>query len=331
LRERQHAGRYEKYVAGSAFGDLIKFLTDHYLIRILRLYTVMLNINELYKTDYDKQQFKDILGIFSEHHFKATPLLEMYYYASKMLEEPEDETYYFRLKELLHSEEDVLDHDTMVDLYINLENYCVRKGRVGGSKFDRELFDIYNMEMAKKVYLQGGYMTHYFYKSAATTGLIIREFDWVERFINDYKKELQADCRDAAFYHCYARLEISRGNFSNALEYLSKIKTDEIYLKTETKLLFAVVFYETGIDDSLSSLLDTMRHFFKNERFMVEARKQFYWDFVKILNKLLSQKLKNNSPGTLAEINKMISAKERLFLKTWLLEKADELESRVVA
>ncbi|HEY3251900.1 MAG TPA: hypothetical protein VGK25_12385, partial [Ignavibacteria bacterium] len=77
-------------------------------------------------------------------------------------------------------------------------------------------------------------------------------------------------------------------------------------------------------DDSLASLLDTLRHFFKNDQFMAEERKNFYWDFVKILNKLNSVRNKSELNGV-AELQKQIDLKEKLFLKTWLQEKVQAL------
>jgi hypothetical protein len=90
---------------------------------------VVLNINVIYKTNFDLEHFKKILGVFDKEYFKDTPLLELYYYASKMLEDPANEQFYFDFKNLLVKEEDNIEKDTLLDLFINLENYCVRKGR----------------------------------------------------------------------------------------------------------------------------------------------------------------------------------------------------------
>jgi hypothetical protein len=324
LQERVYAGRYEKYMTGKTVEDLLKNLTDYYLMQTLRHYVAVLNTNEMYKTDFQMDYFRNILGVFSVDYFKDAPILEMYYYACRILEHPEDEDSFYKLKHLVVNEQDSLNRETLLDLFINLENYCVRRGREGKSKYDIELLDIYKSELEKKYYLHGRYMEHYFYKSVAATALIAHEFDWAENFVNEYKKELLPEYRDSVFYHCYAKIEIARKNYDKALECLSKTKFDEIYLKTESKLLVAVIYYELGIDDSLNSLLDTMRHFFKNDKFMAEERKFFYWDFVKILNKLAALKNKADK-STVFDIHKRIDETPKLYLKNWLMEKADEI------
>jgi len=324
IQEKLFAGRYEKYMTGKVIEDLHKNLTDDYLLRTLRRYTIVLNTNEIYKSNFNLQFFKNIIDIFDKEYYKDAPIIEMYYYASKMLECPDDEENFYKLKELLQKEELNIDKETLIDLYINLENYCVRRGREGKTKFERELFEIYKLEIEKKLYRHDNYMPHLFYKSVITNAQMINEFEWAERFIEEYKHEIIPDYRDSVYYHCYARIEIAKKNFEKALEFLSKVKVDEIYLKTETKLLLAVIFYEMGIDDSLASLLDTLRHFFKNDQFMAEERKNFYWDFVKILNRLNSVRSKSEVNG-LTEIIKQIDMKEKLFLKPWLKEKTRAL------
>ena len=125
------------------------------------------------------------------------------------------------------------------------------------------------------MYAIRSYYESFFYKSTATTAILVNEPEWAENFIEKYRDELLPDYRDSAYYHCYARIYIYRKNYNKALDFLSKVRTDEIYLKTESRLLFAVVYYELGIEDSLHYLLDTMRHFFKNDKYMADDRNMF--------------------------------------------------------
>ncbi|HEY3249800.1 MAG TPA: hypothetical protein VGK25_01650, partial [Ignavibacteria bacterium] len=207
LQERQFPGRYEKYITGKMLEDLHKNLTDDYLLRTLRRYTIVLNTNELYKTNFNLQFYKNIIDTFDKDYYKDAPLIEMYYYASKILECPSEEANFYRLKELVLKEEVNIDRDALLDLYINLENYCVRRGREGKRKFDRELFEIYRLEIEKKLYHQDKYMPYPFYKSVITTAQMIHEFEWAEKFIEEYKHEILPDYRDSVYYHCYARIE----------------------------------------------------------------------------------------------------------------------------
>ena len=324
LQEKQYAGRYEKYMTGKVVEDLLKNLTDHYLLKTLKHYAAVLNTNEMYKTDFKIDYFKNILSVFKLDYFKNSPVLEMYYYACMILEHPEHENSFYELKRLVISSQDSLNRDTMLDLFINLENYCVRRDREGKHKFNNELLEIYKYELEKKSYLHGKYMEHYFYKSVVATALLAQEIEWTEKFVNDYKKELLPEYRDPVYFHCCAKIEIVKKNFDKALELLSKSKFDEIYIKTESKLLVAVIYYEQGIEDSLNSLLDTMRHFFKNDRFMADERKNFYWDFVKILNKLVSLRNKTDK-SAIFEIQNNVNQTPKLHLKNWLQEKINEI------
>jgi len=324
-QERQFAGRYEKYMTGEILHELPKNLTDYYLLRLMKLYTVVLNTNAMFKTDFDPFYYSNILNSFDMEFYKDKPILMAYYYAMKMLENPTNEDNFYNFKTLVLEQEINFDWDTIIDLYINMENYCVRRGREGKHKFDRELFEIYKLEIEKKIYMIGKHMGPNFYKSTVTTAIKVNEPEWAEKFIEEFKKELIPDFREAAYYHCYSRIFIHKKDYNKALECLSKVRTDEVYLKTESRLLFAMIYYELGIEDSLHYLLDTMRHFFKNDRYLAEDRNAYYAYYVKFLNKLNSIRHKG-SIDDLMELRKKINSVERLFLKGWLLEKTYEVE-----
>jgi hypothetical protein len=85
-------------------------------------------------------------------------------------------------------------------------------------------------------------------------------------------------------------------------------------MKTETRLVQGVLFYELSHDDSLISLTDTLRHFFKNQKFIAEDRLNFYHDFVKVLSRL--NRLRNRqNPFELEKLRTSIEWKEKIFMK----------------
>ncbi len=327
LLDRIYMGKYEKYFTRNHVESALRNLTYYYLARALRFYTIIINIQKILRVDFDFKFFERIMNGINIDDYKDSPVILIYYSAAMALQKPDDENYYYQLKDYTRKYEQSLDIDSLTDIFVNLENYCIRKSRLGKIQFDKELLEIYKLELEKGLYLQHSRMSHHFYKSVVVTALDLKEFDWAIEFIEKYKDEVVDEFRDSAYYFCLSRVELKRKNFEKSLEHLSKVRTDEIYMKTETRLMQGVLFYELNLDDSLNSLTDTLRHFFKNQKFIAEDRLNFYHDFVKFLSKLNSLKYKPN-PDESQKLLAQIQAKEKIHMKKWLIEKASELSDK---
>jgi hypothetical protein len=279
------------------------------------------------KVNFEFKFFERILEGIKIEDYQDSPVIIVYYNAAMALRNPDDESYYYQMKEGAFKYEKVLDRNNLLDIFVNLENYCIRKQRLGKSNFEKELLDIYKLELEKRLYVHHNQMTHQFYKSVVITALELKEFEWAQEFIEKYKHEVVKEFREDAYYFCLSRVELKKSNFEKALEYLSKVRTDEIYMKTETRLMQGVLFYELNLTDSLGSLLDTLRHFFKNQKFIPEDRLDYYHDFTKTLSKLNSVKYRPDAAEA-EKLKSQIHSTEKVFMKRWLLEKAEGLASK---
>jgi hypothetical protein len=70
-----------------------------------------------------------------------------------------------------------------------------------------------------------------------------------------------------------------------------------------------------------------LRHFFKNQKFIPEDRLDYYHDFTKTLSKLNSVKYRPDAAEA-EKLKSQIHSTEKVFMKRWLLEKAEGLASK---
>jgi hypothetical protein len=237
-----------------------------------------------------------------------------------------DEKYFYNIKDLLLRNEKQISITRQYDIYINLENYCRRKIRAGVIKFKREFFEILKLDLDKKIYKIEPYMSQNFYKNTLQNAAELKEFEWAENFIESYKNELHPDYREAVYCYCKAFLETEKNNFEKSLDYLSKLTTDELYLKIDVKLLQTRLYYELNEYDVLNSVIDSMRHFIKSNKFISENRKTQYSTFIKLLSALNNVRLKKDE-FKIKELKENISSAEDLQWKDWFMKKVEELET----
>lgn len=279
--------RDEKFVGKVTISKIFENLTCSYLIRIFKFYLYHINIRLKFNVNDEYKLFEELIYRHNTEDYKDVPVLNMYYYCLMMVLKPGDEQFYFKAKELLFENEDTFTDDDKIEFYIGLENFCKRKYKTGKTEYVEELFQINLAQINKKAYMFHGVMPELFYKSAADIGLQLKKYDWAKKFIQDYKKELPEQFRENTYLHCMGVYEFAVDNFEKSLEYISKVKFDEIYQKLDIKCLLNAIYYELKIFPSLESSIDTFRHFLKNDKIIPAERKEPFSVFNKNLSKLL--------------------------------------------
>lgn len=319
-------GKYEKLIGKDDIEFVANNLTYYYLIRILKFYSIALNIMLLYNIKIETSIFENITQNFNPDAFKDVPMIGIYFNAIMILLKPEEEEYYYKLKKLVFENEASLENTTLSDLFINLENYCHRKGRAGENKFYKEALEIYKAEINNGGCFVNGIMPYPLYNSYVVTACYLKEFDDAAEFIEKYKETLGRENRDGYFNYSMAFLENSKGNYEKALEYLSKVKMDELYMKMDVRVLQSKIYYELQWHMPLQSLMDTFKKTVQNNKLMPEFRKTYYLQYIRYLNQLNNLKQKSDM-NKVEEMKYQLEADEFFPNKQWIIEKTKEILS----
>jgi hypothetical protein len=283
---------------------------------------VALNVMHLYNIKIDTTIFENIAKNFDPAKFNEVPLIAIYYNTIMILLKQEEESYYYNLKKLVYDNEKTIDRASLSDLCINLENYCHRMGRLGIEKFMHEALEIYNFEIKCEICFSNGYIPDAFYNSYVVTACRLGDYDQALDFIEKYKMNLQEESRDAYYYYCKAYLENERSSYEKALEYLSKVKMDDLYMKMDVRCLQSRIYDELGWFLPLQSLLDTFKKTVQNNKLMPDIRKKYYLHFIKYLNHLNNIKQKPDS-NKLSELRYQLEAEEYFPYKAWLIRRTE--------
>lgn len=321
--------QYDKFMNKETIEKVFNNLTYYYLIRVFKFYSIVLTTQTLYNTNVETHLFENIMGSYDASLFKDVPLVNIYYNAVMCLLKPDEEKYFYSLKKLVFENTSNIEGEDLTDLYINLENYCTRKTRVGHFNFYKENFEILKRELELKLYITNGHMSPLFYKSTVVVGMELKEFDWMKEFMEKYRNELDKQHRDAVYHYCLAYVAENEGNYESGLENLSKVKTDELYLKIDIKLLQSKLFFMLNWQVPLSSLLETFKRTLINNKLMPEKRKVLYLKFIKYLNKM--NNLRDNPDEIkIAEIRDEIIRDDFFVQKNWIIKRIDDFAGVLV-
>lgn len=318
-----HIGVFEKFLHKADFEKAFYYLSSYYYIKSMRLYINVLNLQLIYNKKFETAHFEKMVNIIDEDLISENPVIEIFCLIIKLFDTGADEKYYYRVKELLQKTRNRLNISDTSEIYINLTNFCNRKISSGVKKFKKEKFELYKEENEIKMYLVNGCMPPIYYKNLVILALSLDEYKWVKDFISEFKDELPEDSRLNIYNYCLALYEFDMHEFDKALELLSKIKFDELYLKYDSKILQLMIYYETGSEESLLSSLEAYRHFLSNNKLLPENKKEMYTNFHKFISRLIS--LKNKKDKTEIErLKHSISGDIKIFNKEWIIRKIDE-------
>jgi hypothetical protein len=209
-----------------------------------------------------------------------------------------------------------MNYETAFDTFGRLLGFCIIKINSGDFSFIKIYF-----ELAKKFYSifpeAKREVTHF--RNFVIYGLNLKQYNFVEKFIRQNSEFLPEYIRNDLTNYLLADLYTRQGKIKEALALLSKINLTNERLKTETRHLYIIIYYETNELDSLFSLIDSSKHYFRNKHKGSLA-------FLKYTELLAKIKL-NPDKTKLLKIQKELKTTYTVF-NFWLQEKAEELEKQ---
>lgn len=259
---------------------------------------------------------------FAEKHLNL-PAIAIYYHCYLALTQPGESQHFHRFKNALMAHDGLFPPDELQDLYILAINFCTRRYNEGDHSFLRDQLDLYKIGFEKNYFLSDGLLSRFTYLNAATNGLVVREFDWVEALIKNHKQHLDLAHQESLFSFNMARLEYHKGNFGTALQLLQRAEYKEIMLALAAKTIQMKIYYETDEVDLLESHLQAIAAFIRRKKVMGYHREN-YLNLVQFVRKLLEM-----NPLHKAEKQVFKESVERtrpLAEKEWLLLQVTSLK-----
>lgn len=256
------------------------------------------------------------------HHIEqagisGNPAISLYYHCYKALAEPEEKAHFQQFKALLTQYGNLFPADELRDLFILAINFCIRQYNAGNNDYLAEQFDLYKEGFAKDFFITNGILSRYTYQNAATIGLVMRDFTWVERFVHDYRMTLREEHREGLFCFNLARLEYQRSNPGKALQLLQRAEYKDLLLNLAAKTLQMKIFYELEEYDLLESHLQAIGTFIRRKKVMGYHREN-YLNTVHFTRKLLEINPLDKSARS--ALHREIEAARAVAEKEWLLE-----------
>lgn len=294
-----------------------------FLVGKLRQVCLMLSHQSVYQKEYDIGLLDKVLPIIESKDFIKIPAIAIFYFIYKTLIDKEDEEHFFNLKEQIKTNGHLFPLGEIRDIYLMAINYCIRRMNAGTPSFIREAFEMYRLGFEKEILIENKRLTRASFHNVVSIALKLKEYEWVQNFINDYQQYLKEEHREGFVYYSLARLHYEEKDYDKAMKLLvQEVHYDDIIISLSAKTLLAKMYYEQDEFDVLESLLESMRTYIQRKKVLV-YHKNNYKNILKYTKKLL--KVTPYSSAKKEKLRTEITEATPLTEKDWLLHQLDNL------
>lgn len=294
-----------------------------YITQKLKHYCDVLGYESFLSKKVDIHFFKSFLSEIETSKFLKEPAVKAYQLVSQMLFQPNEETYFFELKSFLLAEKQAFEKEELTILYTHLINYCIHKKiNVGKSNFFNNLFEIYKDALKTEIIFIGNEINFNHYKNIITVGVQIKEFEWVENFIQEYTPKLPKNHQENALTYNLAKVYFHKKDYTKVIEQLREVEYKNLIYALGGKLMLLKTYYELDEIAALDSLIDSFRIYLRRNRTISKDVRQQYMNVLRFVKKLSG--LAPYDRTGLAKVTQEIHDCKALAAKNWILEKVEE-------
>ncbi len=239
---------------------------------------------------------------------EKNPAVAVYYYSILIMKEPEQEEYYNRLKQKLNEHWQVFPISELKSIYLIAINHCIQKINSGKASYVREAFDFYRRGLEKEVFLDDNILSPFTYKNILKLGVRLKEFDWIDQFLDDYRPYLDPKDRKNHYTYCRAVFYFNKSDYTEVRALLQKVTFKDKLYELDVRRMLLIIYYEQNEITALESLLNSFQVYIRRQTGL-GYHKENYLNLIRFVRKFLKsnmgnkktkQKLKSEIENTLA-------------------------------
>lgn len=307
--------------------NILQAQFDHFfnfsLIRLLRLYNLMMHERNQNNVNYKLTMFNEVLEFIQNGQTEEIPLI-LVFKTIFLLLYTKDKKYYTELWLLKEKYADDFKINDRYLVYIHLYDFAAYMVNFkGDDSYNRDMFNIYKEQIDKKIMVPKDFL-FFNYINVVKIACRVKEFDYAENFMKEFGPYLPENEKINVTEFCLGTIENARGNPEKALVHFSKSNFQNFILKVQVKILLLKIYYKLGMYEQTLGMIDTFRHYVAREEKMLAEHRESYNKFLILMGELIKIK-ESGSKDKSFELGKIKKEAEKIpanpfRVRTWLLD-----------
>ncbi|MBL4587058.1 MAG: hypothetical protein JKX84_08400 [Flavobacteriales bacterium] len=321
LQERES---FEEQFGGRRSETRLQQVSDHldtfYMASKLKQSCAVVSYEQVFKHRYHIDLTTEVLQLL-ENKTVESPLVNLYRFGLLTMSEPENESHFINLKKLLQNSPDMEPSEER-NIHVLGQNYCIRNMNRGRSEYINELFELYKLGLEKQVIQSDLSQFPPAFKNIVSTGLKVKQFDWVEKFIHNYSDLIpKADRSDFRNFNL-SRLRFDQGRFIEVKQLLQEVRFKDVFITLNARILLIKTFYELDEWDVLEHQIKSFKGFISRQK-KLSYHANIFMDNVRFISKLV--RLNHNKKADVEKLTAEVNGEKTLTEKSWILSKLTEV------
>ena len=241
---------------------------------------------------YDLKLLPDVLKTLDQGLYLEFPSISLYYYCYRTIEDLEQnnivssEENFQTLKQLVQQYWQILSPSEIRDIYLFAINYCIKRMNAGDRSFIREAFELYRSGLHNETLLEEGILSSFTYKNITRIGVALSENDWVEQFLEQYKKYLYPRERENTWSYNLAFFYFRQQKYQQAMQLLLRVEFNDVLNNLDARRMLLKSYFELGEYNALESLLDSFSRYIQRQKEMGYHREN-YLNLIRFVKKII--------------------------------------------
>lgn len=293
----------------------------------------MISRNIVTQSGYECHFWEDLVHHYeaNAYQLKEQPVLQIYYKTFQMLTDLGHPEHYFQLKALLEQHFQLFPTYEINNIYKYLLNYCVRRINSGEELFYREIHELYKILLKEAILFQNGYLTQWTYINIITAGIRLKEYEWTEGFIYEYRTALLPEERNNVFKYGLSALYFEKQDYLKALEYLNTVEFTDSSYHLRAKILQLKSYFELEEEEAMLSLIEAFQKYISRSKSIPDYQKKANRNFLKLTKQLYKLRIQRSTAHRLVferkhqAVSDVLTQTEPIANKKWLKEKLNDI------
>ena len=323
-----YSGHYFNRAETDTFQQMMDELDKFYIVEKLRNCCHLTANSIMMNTSYTFRMLDELLQYLNTNWkaYENEHSIVLYHTILMSLRDEKNPRHYQRMKKMLAEDMEHLSEQEGRDLYTFSYNYCILMSNAGYGEYQVELFQLYKQGLRQGLLMDKGMISEWNYKNIATLGAKLKEFEWTERFLQEYRDKLPPHRRENAYNYNLGNLYYNKGRYNDALSALLVVQFTDVKYHLSTTFLLLRTYYALKDTEALLSLIETFRIYVIRNRKMTVEQKRGYTNFLRFAKKLVLVKhqastySKKDYAEELEELKGKIDNTENVINRYWLLE-----------
>ena len=297
--------------------EISETLDTLYLTQKLKHSCKQLSHQQVFKTNYDYGLLHQLLPIIEQQKYLDIPGVAIYYYCFRFLSEEDGRPFFQKFKTILQNNKPIFESSELKVLYLSAINFCIRKLNQGHNEFSREILDFYQDGLDANYFLENGKLSRFTFNNIVAVGIQLKEFNWLENFIQKFAPSLETDYRASTVHYSRARIAFVQKEYEAALLHLQAAEYKDLVITLISKSTIMKIYYELKSFDALFSHLDSFQIYIRRKEVSDFHRKN-YMNVIRLVKKLVALPADKHSR---VQLRQEILKEDILSERKWLLEK----------